>query len=220
MEPPFVEPPAGAWPSGSVPEDAPAPAALPAVATPLPPRRRRPVLTALVAVVALVVALGATTYDGYHAYLVRSGQDPAPREQVVRPGQSVTVKHITWKAGLKTLSQLPDGTKPAAGSSYVEITVVRTPVDKDGTVKTGSPNDVFLTDHQGRKWVGLLNSDTPDKMEIGKPYPLTGYARVPSPQADEVELQIRPSNYRSDIPTEKLFTTKTEPEDDVLRFTR
>ncbi|MEU4227573.1 hypothetical protein AB0F17_25050 [Nonomuraea sp. NPDC026600] len=200
MEPPTVEVPAAVAP---------------------PPRRRRPVLTAVGAAAALVVALGALTYDRYHVYLVRSGQSSPMREQVVPVGQSVTVKHVTWKSTLETVQQLP-GDKPQPGTVYAKIDIVRSAVDADGAVKTAKPKELFVTDRQGRTWVALVVDDTTpiEKMEIGKPYRMTAYARVPQAQAAEVELLLTPSNYRADIPTSKLMTTKTEPEQDVLRFKR
>ena len=200
MEPPTVEVPAAVAP---------------------PPRRRRPVLTALEATAALVVALGALTYDRYHVYLVRSGQASPKQEQVVQSGQSVTVKHVTWKSTLETVQQLP-GDKPQPGAAYIKIDIVRSAVDADGAVKTAKPADLFVTDRQGRTWVALVGEDTTpaEKMKIGEPYRMTAYARVPPAQAGEVELLLTPSNYRSDIPTDKLMTTKTEPDVDVLRFKR
>ncbi|MFD1537520.1 hypothetical protein [Nonomuraea guangzhouensis] len=200
MEPPTIEVPAAVAP---------------------PPRRRRPVLTALGAAAALAVALGALSYDRYHVYLVRSGQASPKHEQVVAAGQSVTVKHVTWKSTLETVPQLP-GDKPQPGSAYAKIDIVRSAVDADGAVKTGKPKELFVTDRRGRTWVALVANDTtpPEKMEVGKPYQMTAYARVPAAQAGEVELLLTPSNYRSDIPTSRLMTTKTEPEEDVLRFKR
>ncbi|MEU7742085.1 hypothetical protein [Nonomuraea sp. NPDC049158] len=203
-----------------VPVAAELPAIAPVAVTP-PPRRRRPVLTALGAVAALVVALGATTYDRYHVYLVRSGQIPAKQEQVVPAGQSVTVKHVSWKSTMETVPQVP-GNKPQPGSAYVKIDITRSAVDKDGEFKTARPKELFVTDRQGRTWVALVGDDTTpaEKMEVGEPYRMTAYARVPAAQAAEVELLLTPSNYRSDIPTAQLMTAKTEPELDVLRFKR
>ena len=109
-----------------------------------PPRRRRPVLAALGAVAALVVALGAMTYDRYHVYLVRSGQIPAKQEQVVQAGESVTVKHVSWKSTMETVPQIP-GSKPQPGSAYVKSTSAGRPSTRtvqdgqaQGTVRDGS----------------------------------------------------------------------------------
>ncbi|WP_433512995.1 hypothetical protein ACQP2T_56685 [Nonomuraea sp. CA-143628] len=200
---------------------APVAAEVPVAVAPPPPRRRRPVLTALGAVAALVVAVGATTYDRYHVYLVRSGQSPAKQEQVVPAGQSVTVKHVSWKATMEAVPQIP-GSKPQPGSAYIKIEIARSAVDADGAVKTAKPKDLFVTDRQGRTWVALVGNDTTpaEKMEVGESYQMTAYARVPPAQAAEVELLLTPSNYRSDIPTAQLMTAKTEPELDVLRFKR
>ncbi|HUR04502.1 MAG TPA: hypothetical protein VM347_18300 [Nonomuraea sp.] len=177
-------------------------------------------LTTLGAAVALAVALGALSYDRYHVYLVRSGQASPKQEQVVPAGQSVTVKHVTWKSTLETVQQLP-GDKPQPGTVYTKIDIVRSAVDADGAVKTAKPKELFVTDHQGRTWVAIVVDDTTpaEKMEIGKSYQMTAYARVPA-QAGEVELLLTPSNYRSDTPTSQLMTAKTEPELDVLRFRR
>lgn len=219
MRPPAVEPPVAPPVAPPLPVEPPT-TEVPAAVAP-PPRRRRPVLTALGAAAALAVALGAVSYDRYHVYVVRSGQASPKQEQVVPAGQSVTVKHVTWKSTLATVQQLP-GDKPQPGTAYAKIDIVRSAVDADGAVKTARPKDLFVTDRQGRTWVALVVDDTTpaEKMEIGKPYQLTAYARVPSARAGEVELLLTPSNYRSDIPTSKLMTTKTEPELDVLRFKR
>ncbi|MEV1247570.1 hypothetical protein ACIBO2_48955 [Nonomuraea sp. NPDC050022] len=215
-----VVPPLPAVPPPPEEPAVPVVAEVPVAVTP-PPRRRRPMLTALGAVAALVVAVGATTYDRYHVYLVRSGQLPAKQEQVVPAGQSVTVKHVSWKSTMETVPQVP-GSKPQPGSAYIKIDITRSAVDADGAVKTAKPKDLFVTDRQGRTWVALVGNDTTpaEKMEIGESYQMTAYARVPPAQAAEVELLLTPSNYRSDIPTAQLMTAKTEPELDVLRFKR
>ncbi|MEV0349397.1 hypothetical protein AB0H88_26790 [Nonomuraea sp. NPDC050680] len=229
VPPPAVQPPSPLEPApfaGPVTAEVPVAAELPVVAevpvavTP-PPRRRRPVLAALGAVAALVVALGAMTYDRYHVYLVRSGQIPAKQEQVVQAGQSVTVKHVSWKSTMETVPQIP-GSKPQPGSAYVKIDISRSAVDADGQFKTAKPKELFVTDRQGRTWVALVGDDTTpaEKMEVGEPYQMTAYARVPAAQAAEVELLLTPSNYRSDVPTNQLMTAKTEPDLDVLRFKR
>ncbi|MEU4542268.1 hypothetical protein [Nonomuraea dietziae] len=188
-----------------------------------PPRKPRLVLQGLGAVLALAVTVGGITYDDYRAYRVRTGANEITQTHVVQPGQAITVKHISWKASVEAIPSLPDGKKAGPGTTYMKIVITRAAADQEGTVKTGGPKKMRLEDRLGRSWAIEVGDDAlggDDKLEIGRAYPITAFARVPAAQAQEVELVLRPSNYRSDVPTEKLMTTKTDPEDVELRFKR
>ncbi|WP_344839181.1 hypothetical protein [Nonomuraea dietziae] len=187
-----------------------------------PPRKPRIVLQGLGAVLALAVTLGAMTYDDYRVYRVRTGANEITQTHVVQPGQAITLKHISWKASVEAVPSLPDGKKAGPGTTYMKIVITRAAADQEGTVKTAKPGKMRLEDRLGRSWAIEVGDDAVrgDKLEIGRPYPITAFARVPAAQAQEVELVLRPSNYRSDVPTEKLTTTHTDPDDVELRFKR
>ncbi|MFI6501997.1 hypothetical protein [Nonomuraea typhae] len=212
-QPPEPPPP----PPSSTPEPEPEPE--PAPAAPAP--RRRPMLRALLAAAMVAVAVGAITYDRYDLYEKRTGKREIVQVHQVKAGQPITIKHMTWRASFGTIEAMPDGKKAEQGSVYMKIDITRTPADQQGTVKTAKPTELKLEDRKGRSWTTVFDdSRAEEELQVGKESTLIAYARVPEAQAAEVDLLLRPSNYRSDIPTDKLLTTKLEPDSDVVRIRR
>ncbi|MFI7617232.1 hypothetical protein ACIBP6_39020 [Nonomuraea terrae] len=195
----------------------------PAGERPRPGKRR----TALVAVGAVVVSLlttAAQTYDGYLFYDKMTTK--ATKETVVAAGQAGRVRGIEWTAKV-TPTDPPEGSKPRPGVTWLTVDITKKVVDEGSATKTAGPNDVRLEDRAGRTWTVETQEvgDTPtDRLVVGRPYRIQGLAVVPTPVKDEVELTFRPSNYRSDTPTEDLFSregvAKLEEDVDVLRFRR
>ena len=122
---------------------------------------------------------------------------------------------------METVPQVP-GNKPQPGSAYVKIDITRSAVDADGAVKTAKPKDVFVTDRQGRTWVALVGDDTTpaEKMEIGEPYQMTAYARVPARTGGRGRTAAHTEQLPLGHPHGQAHDAKTEPDLDVLRFKR
>lgn len=203
-------------PHPSGPPEPPGPPAEEAAAQP-PPKRPRLLLQGVGAVVALAVAIGAPTYDRY--VLFQNGQ-PKDRVQVVAAGQGITFEHVTWKVAYGTMSP-PAGTKHnTPDKQWLKIAITRTAEDKDGAQLTGQPK-VLLKDRAGRAWqLETLEDTAPSDHVVGESYVTTKVAVVPSAVAKEVELELRPSSYRSDTPTEDLMKSTEDDDNDVLRFKR
>ncbi|WP_343953856.1 hypothetical protein [Nonomuraea longicatena] len=176
----------------------------------------------LAVLAAAAVAIGGITYDHYLVYLKRTEWDKPARIYEVRTGQAVTVGHVTWTASFESVPSLPGGQTSERGSVWMRIDLRRTAADERGTAKTGDPSELLLEDRGGRRWATVLDDGEtrPERLAVGTESRLTAYARIPEAQTDEVHLLLRPSNYRADIPTDKLFTADLEPNDDVIRVRR
>ncbi|WP_327087847.1 hypothetical protein OIE66_36860 [Nonomuraea sp. NBC_01738] len=185
---------------------------------PKPPRKG---LRIAVAVALVAVAVGAITFDRYGVYLKRTESNPGTVVHTAQAGQEVKLKHMTWKASFGTVPSLPDGKPAEAGSVYVKIDLARTANDEVGTKMTAPPAELKFEDKDGRSWATQIAGATQtEDLKVGVESKLTGYARLPAAQAEAVELLVRPSNYRSDIPTAQIMTYKGEPELDLLRIKR
>lgn len=188
----------------------PAPPSPPAAAQPPPPRKRgRGLILGVGAVAALVVGIGAPTFDRYLFY--KSGQ-PTPTIHVVAAGQSSTWEHVTWKAALEPVPAPAESKHNTPDKQFLKITITRTAIDKDGTVLTAKPK-LSLQDRQERKWqVEVYENNTPtDPGEVGKPYTLIAVAVVPTAVSKEVELHLEPDSvYRMNTPTADLMKVSEE----------
>ncbi|PZG11984.1 hypothetical protein C1J01_34035 [Nonomuraea aridisoli] len=171
-----------------------------------------------------LLTTAAQTYDGYLFYDKMTTKKTA--ETVVAAGQAGRVKGIEWTAKV-TPTDPPQGSKPRPGVTWLTVDITKKVVDEGSATKTAGPNEVRLEDRSGRTWTVETQEvgDTPtDRLVVGRAYRIQGLAVVPTPVKDEVELTLRPSNYRSDTPTEDLFdrdaAAKLEEDVDVLRFRR
>ncbi|MEV4396957.1 hypothetical protein [Nonomuraea sp. NPDC049607] len=204
--------------AGSVPPEQP-----PAPQEPPQPSRGRLVLVAVGAVVASVVAMGLTTYDGYVFYDTTITDGITVREISVAPGQSGKLHDIEWKAALSTVPA-PQGSKHGPEVTWLKVDITQKLLDEGSATMTAAPGKVKLEDRAGRSWtVEFEPGDRPtDRLELGKEYKIEGMAIVPTPVANEVELSFTPSDYRSDTPTADFFKREKagKPEADVLRFRR
>ncbi|MEU7900062.1 hypothetical protein AB0B45_45430 [Nonomuraea sp. NPDC049152] len=182
-----------------------------------PPKRPRLLLQGVGAIVALAVAVGVPTYD---RFLLFEGGQPDDRIHAVAAGQDITFEHVTWKVSYGTM-QAPAGTKHnTPDKQWLKIDITRKAVDKDGAQLTGQP-DVLLKDRAGRAWqLETLEDKAPVDHVVGESYVTTKVAVVPSVVAKEVELELRPSSYRSDTPTKDLMKPMGDDNLDILRFSR
>ncbi|WP_431899368.1 hypothetical protein [Nonomuraea sp. bgisy101] len=209
---PPAQPPA--QPSGASGPPAEPPAA---AAGAQPPKRPRLLLQGVGAIVALAVAVGVPTYD---RFLLFKGGQPDDRIHAVPAGQHITFEHVTWKVSYGTM-QPPAGSKHnTPDKQWLKIDITRKAVDKDGAQLTGQP-DVRLKDRAGRAWqLETLEDKAPIDHVVGESYVTTKVAVVPSAVAKEVELELRPSSYRSDTPTKDLLKSTGDDNLDILRFSR
>ncbi|GAA2365106.1 hypothetical protein GCM10010404_19390 [Nonomuraea africana] len=182
-----------------------------------PPRRPRLLLQGVGAIVALAVAIGAPTYD---RYLLYQGGQPKDRVHLVAAGQGITFEHVTWKVTYGTMPAPQGSRHNTPDKQWLKIAITRTAEDKDGAQLTGQP-EVRLKDRAGRAWqLETLEDTAPSDHVVGESYVTTKVAVVPSAVAKEVELELRPSSYRSDTPIEDLMKSTEDDNDDVLRFRR
>ncbi|WP_326631323.1 hypothetical protein OIE67_42945 [Nonomuraea fuscirosea] len=187
--------------------------------------RGRKVLIGVGAVLVSLLITGAQTYDGYGFYTVQT-QDET-KEIVVAAGQSGTVNKVEWTAAIKPMKMPAGNGGYGPEVTWLEVNVTKKVLDAGSATMTAFPRDMKLTDRAGRTWVVEVSTDAErptERLEVGKTYRIPGGAIVPTKVADEVELLLRPSNYRSDTPTEDLFkrdVVEKMPQDtEVLRFRR
>jgi len=181
------------------------------------------VLIAAGALVASLLTMGAYAFDGYLFYEKIAVDET--RVTSVTPGQAGTAYGIEWKAEL-TPAEPPAGGRRDAEVTWLKVDITQKVVDAGSVTMTASPSDVRLQDRAGRTWVvELTPGERPsDRLEVGTVYTFEGMAIVPPKVAEEVELSLRPSTYRSDTPTEDLFKRETvaklQPDVEVLLFRR
>ncbi|MFI7134925.1 hypothetical protein ACIBQ1_55325 [Nonomuraea sp. NPDC050153] len=188
-------------------------------------RRKRTVLVAVAAVVVSLVTVGVQSYDGYLFFEKTTTKET--KETVVPVGQAARVKNIEWRATV-TRIKMPEGLPYGPEVTALRVDITKKVLDAGSATKTGLFTEAKLEDRTGRTWVVNIDqqtSDRPtDRLEVGKEYKILAAAVVPTAVANEVELSLRPSNYRSDTPTADLFkrdtVSKLEGDVDVLRFKR
>ncbi|MET7338059.1 hypothetical protein [Nonomuraea sp. NPDC005650] len=188
-------------------------------------RKKRTVLVAVAAVVVSLVTMGAQSYDGYLFFEKTTTKET--KETVVPVGQAARVKNIEWRATV-TRIKMPEGLPYGPEVAALRVDITKKVLDAGSATKTGLFTEAKLEDRTGRSWVVNIDpqaNDRPtDRLEVGKEYKILAAAVVPTAVADEVELSLRPSNYRSDTPTADLFkrdtVNKLEEDVDVLRFKR
>ncbi|MEV4082786.1 hypothetical protein AB0J43_21195 [Nonomuraea fuscirosea] len=187
--------------------------------------RGRKVLIGVGAVLVSLLITGAQTYDGYGFYTVQT-QDET-KEIVVAAGRSGTVNKVEWTAAIKPMKMPAGNGGYGPEVTWLEVNVTKKVLDDSSATMTAFPRDMKLTDRAGRTWVVEVSTDAErptERLEVGKTYRIPGGAIVPTKVADEVELLLRPSNYRADTPTEDLFkrdVVEKMPQDtEVLRFRR
>ncbi|MBG0820519.1 hypothetical protein HS048_07205 [Planomonospora sp. ID91781] len=204
------------------PEDTP-PA--PGAAAPAP--RRRTALRVGGLLVAVALAVGIPTWEGYSFY--RTGI-PALRFHPVEPGGSGTLMRVSWRAQVEPADSLPGLGKAKPGRKWLKITVSRTSLDTEGVIRRGDPT-IKAVHPDGRSWQVLISdNDLPLEVKehkIGTAYRYNAVSVVPQEVADEVEVHVIPSTIRVPLEEEnvdQLFkragTEKTEPQDQVLLFRR
>jgi hypothetical protein len=207
--------------TSGTPEDAPPDAG----ASPAP--RRRTALRIGGLLVAIALAVGIPTWDGYSLY--RSGI-PALRFHVVEPGGSGTLMRVAWRAEVEPADSLPGLGKAKPGRKWLKITVSRTSLDTEGVIRRGDPT-IKAVHPDGRSWQVLISdNDLPLEVKehkVGTAYRYNAVSVVPQEVADEVEVHVVPSTIRVPLEeesVEQMFkragTEKTEPQDQVLLFRR
>ncbi|GGK53889.1 hypothetical protein Ppa06_13760 [Planomonospora parontospora subsp. parontospora] len=216
--PPPASPPDASRTSGETPPTA-------GAAAPAPRRRTAPRIGGLLVAVAL--AVGIPTWDGYHYY--RTRLYPALHFHSVEPGGSKTLMHVAWRAQVESADSLPGGGKAKPGRKWLKITVFRTSLDTEGVIRRGDPT-IKAVHPDGRSWQVLVSDkDLPLEVKehkIGTAYRYNAVSVVPQEVADEVELHVLPHPARLPLeeqPVEDLFKpdeTETEPQDQVLVFRR
>ncbi len=165
----------------------------------------------------------AQTYDGYLFYDQQTTE--ATKEIVVAAGQAATVNNVEWKASIKPFK--PEGNGGYGPEvTWLQVDITKKAVDESSATLTALPSELRLEDRAGRTWAVEIASDAErptDRLEVGKEYKITAGAIVPTAVANEVELMLRPSNYRSDTPTDQLLTRENAERSrnpEVLRFRR
>jgi hypothetical protein len=177
---------------------------------------------------AFLSVAAAVAFPAWFAYGVYQYGRPSDHVHIVKPGQAATWQHVSWRVGLAPIPDPNQGTKPDPTRQWMKIVVTRTALDAEGAIRHGSP-DVKLTDSSGRTWLAEVVNDTtpPDTADnkIGTKYQIDLMGVVPPSVADEVEVLLRPSTYRS-VPGQSVedmmkdSVTTEEKDDQVLRFTR
>ncbi|MBF8186788.1 hypothetical protein ITP53_13760 [Nonomuraea sp. K274] len=214
----------GQSPSPGNPQDAPRPSGGGSRRAAPGSRRRRTLLVAAGAVLACLVTTAANAYDNHLFY--KTVTEDETRLTTVAAGQTGKVHNIEWKAAVAPTKAPPDS-KHGAEVTWLRVDISKKALDASSATMTAEPAEVKLEDRAGRTWTVETQwvGDTPiDRLVVGREYKIQGLAIVPTPVANEVELSFRPSNYKSDTPTEDLFTregaAKLLPDVDVLRFKR
>ncbi|MET8864416.1 hypothetical protein ABZW11_15865 [Nonomuraea sp. NPDC004580] len=186
--------------------------------------KRRTALVAAAAVLACLLTTAAQTYDG-HAFYEKVSEEET-KEIIVAAGQAGKVNGVEWKAAVSR-TEAPQNSKHGPEVTWLKVDITRKVVDKGSATMVAEPTDVQVQDRAGRIWTAPIEAvgDRPtDRLVVGEEYKIQGLAIVPTPVANEVELSFRPSNYRSDTPTDELFTRegaeKLVPDVEVLRFRR
>ncbi|GAA3167450.1 hypothetical protein GCM10010466_67590 [Planomonospora alba] len=224
---PAEPPPAAPVPASpaAAPAGAPSPEAGAVRTAPAPRRRTALRLGALLVAVAL--AVGIPSWEGYRFY--RAGI-PALHHHTVEPGGSGTLMHVSWQAGIERADSVPEFGEAGPGRAWLKITLTRTALDAEGLVRRGEP-EVRLVHPDGRSWqTAIVGSDLPveaAELRVGVPYRYEAAGLVPEEIADDVEVHVVPSTIRVPLRDESVAeqvgragTEKTEPRDQVLVFTR
>ncbi|MFC5822616.1 hypothetical protein [Nonomuraea insulae] len=181
-------------------------------------------LVAAGAVLVCLLTTAAQSYDGYLFYEKTTVEEIT--ETVVPAGQAGKVNNIEFTATV-TPVKAPAGTKHGPEVTWLKVDIGRKVLDESSATMIAEPRELRLHDRSGREWTVEAKpvDDRPfDRLKVGTTYRMEGMAIVPTPVANEVELTVRPSTYRSDTKTEDLFkrdaVEKLEKDDDVLRFRR
>lgn len=191
-----------------------------------PARGRRTALRIGGAIVAVGLAIAASTWSGYAVY--RTG-NPADRIYTVAAGASMTLMHVSWKASVEQVDSLA-GQKPIQPDrQWLKIKVTRTSLDAEGVSLRGDPQ-VEVRHSDGRVWKVLPESDDlPDEVKdhkIGTAYSYDMVSMVPKKLAGQVEVYVRPATFHvvEDQSVKDIFkeaAEKKDPvQDQVLRFRR
>ncbi|MEV0228061.1 hypothetical protein [Nonomuraea sp. NPDC050786] len=187
-------------------------------------RRKRTLLIAAGAVIVSLLTTAAQTYDGYLFFEKSNATET--KEIIVPAGQAGTVHNVEYRA-VVTPAKPPANSKHGPEVTWLKVDITKKVLDESSATMTAKPYGVHFEDASGRTWtVEISDAQDPptDRMEVGREYKIQGLGIVPTPVANEVELSFRPSNYRSDTPTEDLFNrekvAKMDQDLEVLRFRR
>ncbi len=178
------------------------------------------------AIVAVGLGLVVSAWSGYTVY--RTG-NPADRIHTVAPGGAMTLMHVSWKASVEQVDNLP-GQKPLpADRQWLKIKVTRTALDAEGVSLRGEPQ-VEMRHSDGRVWKVLPESnDLPEEAKdhrVGTAYSYNMVGVVPRKLAGQVEAYVRPATYHvvEDESVKDIFKNaakqKDPVQDQVLRFRR
>ncbi|MBP2705000.1 hypothetical protein JOL79_14360 [Microbispora sp. RL4-1S] len=187
-------------------------------------RPRRTLMLGAGAVLSIALAIGL---PGWFAYGVYQYGRPSDQVQPVPSGQAGIYQHVSWRVTVERVAD-PSGKAEAADRQWLKVVATRIALDAEGAIRHGAP-EVRLTDRYGRVWMlqEVSNDTPPDTMDnkVGTPYNIQLYGVVPPSVADQVEVVLRPSTYRS-VPGQSVSDMvgdaidRDERQDHVLRFTR
>ncbi|MGW4424508.1 hypothetical protein [Streptosporangium sp. NPDC004631] len=192
-----------------------------------PPPRRRTALRVGGAVLAVALAIGIPTWQGYSLY---RGGVPGHRIHTVAAGGTGTLMNVSWRVRVEQADNLPGKPPIKPDQRWLRITVTRTSLNAEGVIRRGEP-DIEVQHPDGRTWRAEIDEDgLPPEGEdhrIGIGYDYEATSLVPRAVAGQVEVRIRPSTLRippREEPAVDLFdrvgTEKVEPGDQVLLFRR
>ncbi|WP_433250950.1 hypothetical protein ACQPYK_05065 [Streptosporangium sp. CA-135522] len=189
--------------------------------------RRRTALRVSGAILAVVLAMGIPTWDGYLFY--RTG-NPAYQVHTVAAGGAGTLMNVSWKVRVEQADSLPGARPIKAEQEWLKITVTRTSLNAEGVLRRGEPT-IKVKHPDGRTWQAqIVNTGLPVEVKdhkIGTGYDYDVISLVPKKIAGEVEVEVLPSTIRVPLEEEsvedlfkRVGTEKTEPQDQVLLFRR
>ncbi|MEU0519885.1 hypothetical protein [Streptosporangium sp. NPDC006007] len=192
-----------------------------------PPPRRRTTLRAGGAILAVALAVGIPTWQGYSLY---RGGVPDHRIHTVAAGGTGTLMNVSWRVRVEQADNLPGKPPIKPDQRWLRITVTRTSLNAEGVIRRGEPG-IEVQHPDGRTWRAEIDEDgLPPEGEdhrIGIGYDYEATSLVPRAVAGQVEVRIRPSTFRippREEPAVDLFdrvgTEKVEPGDQVLLFRR
>lgn len=191
------------------------------------PPRRRTALRVGGAVLAVALAVGIPTWQGYSLY---RGGVPDYRIHTVAAGGTGTLMNVSWRVRVEQADNLPGKPPIRPDQRWLKITVTRTSLNAEGVIRRGEP-DIEVQHPDGRTWRAEIDEDglplEGENHRIGIGYDYEATSLVPRTVAGQVEVRIRPSTFRIPLreePAADLFdrvgTEKIEPGDQVLLFRR
>jgi hypothetical protein len=126
-------------------------------------------------------------YDALHRYESRV---PAAEVRHVAQGVTAGLQNAEWK--VIGISRFEEQTTEIPGRLTLRIELEATALNENGKFYTTSPPGFLLTDARGRSWLALVWK-SPTEMLPGIPGRFTLLGAVPTELADQVELEVWPT---------------------------